>query len=580
MTEDPIGYPVAMLTDALDGAGALAFEWDLVTDRIVWVGDAEAVLGCECDGLDTGYGYRGRIHPEDLPTRQERFVAGLKGQTVKPSRYRLRLSSGRFTWVEERGGFLRRDCERPTTYRGLLRAVEAEHRIDALIEYRARFDDTTGHLNRSVLLDALHQSLAFATRYSVPGAFLAVGIIGFDGLVSAHGGHVAADVMLQAGFRLERVLRTPDLIGRLRDDGFGVILSQIDVADLSVVADKLKREIESAPIPTPVGPLTVRVAVGAVDFPVQVQSPFEAFFRAERCLDEALNGSGGRKAVVLSRATVAERSERTRLAQVAEDVSESLRSDRLALAFQPVVEADGGGIRFYETLLRLFGANGEVIPAGAFIPAVERLGMNRIVDRRVLEMTVAELDAHRDIRLSMNISGFTAADHSWLRTLRALVAHRPNIAERLILEVTETASILDLSETARFLTKVRDFGCHVALDDYGAGHTSLQQLISLPIDTVKIDGAFCSAVDSDPEARRFVRKLLDVAKRLRLTTVGEKVETETQAAVLAGEGVDLLQGWYFAKPSLERPWLAGPSGVPQTIGRAPTWAPMRAAARG
>ena len=556
MTIEPKELPATFLTDVLGSAGVLAFEWDLVSDRIRWVGDAAALLGASADALNTGEVYRDHIHPDDLPARQQRFVAGLKGEPVLPSRYRLRFADGSFTWVEERGGFIREMADRPVTYRGLLRAVESEQRVDALIEYRARFDDTTGHLNRSVLLDALHQSLAFSTRYSVPGAFLAIGVVGFEQIVADRGAQVAADVMLQVGFRLERVLRTPDMVGRLRDDGFGVILTQIDVTDLSLVANKLRREIEATPLPTSAGTLSVRVAVGAVDFPNQVQSPFEAFFRAERCLGDALTAQNPHQAILLSRATVAERSERSHLAQVAEDVSDAMRTDRLALAFQPVVEADGGKVRFYETLLRLFGPDGEVIPAGAFIPAVERLGMNRIIDRRVLEMTVAELEAHPDIVLSMNISGFTAADHSWLRTLRALVAHRPEIARRLILEVTETASILDLSETARFLTKVRDFGCSVALDDYGAGYTSFRQLLSLPIDTVKIDGAFCGAVDTDPNARQFVRRLMEAATRLRLTAVGEKVETATQAAVLAGEGVELLQGWYYARPSLERPWLA------------------------
>ena len=227
-------------------------------------------------------------------------------------------------------------------------------------------------------------------------------------------------------------------------------------------------------------------------------------------------------------------------------------------AFQPVVVAETEEVDHYECLLRMRTPDGRIIAASEFVPVVEQLGFIRLIDRYVLDKVIAELTEHPEVRLGFNISGLTAADRPWLRALVLQVRNRPDIASRLIVEITETAALYDIEESARFVSALRDAGCSVALDDFGAGHTSLRHLQSLAVDTVKIDGSFISNLAGSPDNQVFLRHLLGLAKGFGFHTVAECVTNAEDAAILRREGVGLMQGHHFGHPSLDRPWLASP----------------------
>ena len=137
--------------------------------------------------------------------------------------------------------------------------------------------------------------------------------------------------------------------------------------------------------------------------------------------------------------------------------------------------------------------------------------------------------------------------------------NRPDIASRLVVEITETAALYDIEESGRFVAALRHAGCSVALDDFGAGHTSLRHLQSLAVDTVKIDGSFIHNLADNPDNQVFLRHLLGLAKGFGFQTVAECVGSAEDAAILRREGVGLLQGYYFGRPSLKRPWLESSS---------------------
>jgi EAL domain-containing protein (putative c-di-GMP-specific phosphodiesterase class I) len=243
-------------------------------------------------------------------------------------------------------------------------------------------------------------------------------------------------------------------------------------------------------------------------------------------------------------------------------VQSALREDRVMFAFQPVVSAATGEVDHYECLLRMRTPDGRIISAGEFVPVIEQLGFIRLIDHYVLDKTLDELTRHPGVRLGFNISGLTAADRPWLRALISKVRNRPDIASRIIVEITETAALYDIEESARFVSALRHAGCHVALDDFGAGHTSLRHLQSLAVDTVKIDGSFIRNLAGNPDSQVFLRHLLGLAKGFGFRTVAECVATAEDAAILQREGVGFLQGYYFGRPSLERPWLVRP--LPKT----------------
>jgi EAL domain-containing protein (putative c-di-GMP-specific phosphodiesterase class I) len=203
--------------------------------------------------------------------------------------------------------------------------------------------------------------------------------------------------------------------------------------------------------------------------------------------------------------------------------------------------------------------DGRVIAAGDFVPILEQLGFIRLIDRYVLDKAFTELAAHPEVRLGFNISGLTAADRPWLRALTSQLRNRPEIAGRVVIEITETAALYDIEESARFVSALRQAGCRVALDDFGAGHTSLRHLQTLAVDTVKIDGSFVHNLSASADNQIFLRHLLGLAKGFGFHTVAEGVETAAEAAILQNEGIGFMQGYFYGRPSLDRPWLQAPA---------------------
>lgn len=234
----------------------------------------------------------------------------------------------------------------------------------------------------------------------------------------------------------------------------------------------------------------------------------------------------------------------------------ALSEDRLSLAYQPVVRADDPSIvSFHECLARMRDTNGEIVPAGRFMPVAEKLGLVRLLDRRVLELAFETLRAARHVRLSMNLSPQSAQDPVWLESFLDLAQGNRDVTERLIIEVTESAAIYDAERTADVINQLRDLGCAFALDDFGAGYTSFRHFKHLKMDMVKIDGSFIRGVCSNPDNQVFVRTLVDLARNFDMMTVAEMVSDDEEAALLRDLGVDCFQGFYYGKPLLNPDWL-------------------------
>ncbi len=143
-----------------------------------------------------------------------------------------------------------------------------------------------------------------------------------------------------------------------------------------------------------------------------------------------------------------------------------------------------------------------------------------------------------------------------MRSAIAMLRGRPDIAERMVIEITETAGLEDLEACCRFVSTLRDLGCEIALDDFGAGYTSFRHLKQLAVNKVKIDGSFVRKIGENPENLVFIRTLIDLARTFGLETVAECVETEEEADLLLNEGIHYMQGYAFGNPDLTAPWTA------------------------
>jgi EAL domain-containing protein (putative c-di-GMP-specific phosphodiesterase class I) len=160
-------------------------------------------------------------------------------------------------------------------------------------------------------------------------------------------------------------------------------------------------------------------------------------------------------------------------------------------------------------------------------------------------------------RLSVNLSPMTMERSDWLPTLAGHLGARPGVASRLIIEVTETIAVSDPIAARAHLDAMKELGVCIAIDDFGAGHTSFKHLRMFPIDILKIDGAFVQNLARSTDDRFFVRTLIHLAQHLGISTVAEWVEDEETAVMLAGWGVDYLQGDHCGKPEVTTATVTG-----------------------
>jgi len=252
-------------------------------------------------------------------------------------------------------------------------------------------------------------------------------------------------------------------------------------------------------------------------------------------------------------------------AQCAAEIVNGLKEDRFTLAFQPIIDARSGQVAMHEALLRMKSTDGDSITAAHLIPIAEKLGLVRLIDRRVMGLALETLKGFSEARLTLNISGITATDPRWFRQLVQMAAEHEDIVRRLTIEITETAALHDLNEIIRFISELQQLGCSVALDDFGAGYTSFRNLKVLNVDMVKLDGSFCENLSTNRDNQYFVRSLIDLAKKFDLKTVAEWVQTKEDAILLSSWGIDYLQGDIFGEAVLAPPWKALATSVERIV---------------
>ena len=229
----------------------------------------------------------------------------------------------------------------------------------------------------------------------------------------------------------------------------------------------------------------------------------------------------------------------------------ALRTRQVALALQPVVHAgDSTRIAFHEGLIRVLDGAGRLVPAREFIGAVEATDTGLELDRAALALGLEALRRDPGLRLAVNMSARSIGAVRWMETLAAGLARDETVAERLILEITETSAMAMPELVIAFMTGLQRRGISFALDDFGAGQTSFRYFRDFSFDMVKIDRQFIANVHRDRDNQALVRALILIARQFDMFTVAEGVERAEDAAWLQAQGVDCLQGYLFGMPVL------------------------------
>jgi EAL domain-containing protein (putative c-di-GMP-specific phosphodiesterase class I) len=323
-----------------------------------------------------------------------------------------------------------------------------------------------------------------------------------------------------------------------------------------VAAERLSASVREDVLLTSSGPVAVTVTISGVVMPRHASSVVDAITRARETLNSARAKRPG--SILIYRPSVEREAMRSENLRATDEIVAALNDRRIHLAFEPIVDTVSRKPALYESLMRIVRADGTEVSAGSIIPIAERLGLVRLLDHRVVELAIAELKAAPELHLSLNVSPASTQDPGWWANLGLHLRARPDAAQRLTIEITEMAEIRDIDETRGFVHRIKDLGCRIAIDDFGAGFTSFRNLRKLGVDIIKIDGAFVQNLTRSEDDRVFVRTLVELGQNLGLKTIAEWVQCEESAAMLRQWGCDYLQGALIGLASTDRPWRRPP----------------------
>jgi diguanylate cyclase (GGDEF)-like protein len=561
----------AALTDAaaaviLRSIGEVAYAWDLASDRLAWGANAAEMLGLgEVAPPSSGRAYAALLDPGNATTRFDAVVKSGEpdtGQGVPfQIQYCLRLPGDPpvALWVEDTGRWFAGADGCPARAHGMLRVINERHAREERLAYLSRFDGLTGEMNRIHLTETLGAAFDDACRYRASCGFLIIAIDNLAQLNDSYGLNVADEVIGTVAKRIRAKMRTGDALGRFSGNKFGLVLRRCTPDDMAAAADRLLAAVRNDVVQTSAGGVAVTVTIGGVAAPRHARSVEEILSRAQEALD--LAKSRRRGSFLAYRPSVEREAIRRDNIRATDQILAALNDRRILLAFEPVVDIHTRQPVFHECLMRIRLPDGALVPAGEVVPVAERLGLVRLIDYRVLELAIAELVAAPGLRASLNVSPASTSDPDWWSSLGAQLRAHPGVGARLTLEITETAAIHNLDDMRGFVTRAKDLGCQIAIDDFGAGHTSFRNLRLLGVDLIKVDGAFVQNLTRSQDDRVFVRTLIELGRELGLKTVAEWVQDETAAAMLADWGCDYLQGALVGLAALTHPWSRPQAGV-------------------
>ena len=439
----------------------------------------------------------------------------------------------------------------PPVLYAFLRDISERRRSQEQLTYLAYHDPLTGLPNRSQIERHLEMALARAERNGHAVALMFADLDDFK-LVNDRLGHAAGDRLLaEVADRLRGNLRATDVLGRHGGDEFLVLLTDVPgdpIAKAETVASNLLGALRE---PFVIGTSEVKIggSVGISVYPEDATDTEALLRHADVAMYAAKSHGGGRYAFHQHSNTLG-----ARQASLPSQLRRALAEDEFVLHYQPVwnLAVDGGGIAGLEALIRWQHPELGLLMPGSFIDAAEESSMGdeladwvaRALCRQASEWRAAGLRPHVSLNVSPHQLRATDFAH---RLLGQIAAHRLD-PSNFVVELTESAWTIDALGTLSAIETLRSAGVRLAIDDFGAGWSSLRRLRQLHFDGLKIDRELLRDVPSDPTAVAVMRAVLDLARACGSVFVVEGVETEEQRLFLASCGVQLAQGFHLARP--------------------------------
>ncbi|WP_206047250.1 EAL domain-containing protein, partial [Noviherbaspirillum denitrificans] len=440
-----------------------------------------------------------------------------------------------------RGGF--------AGYRGVAREVTDRKLADERIQYLATHDALTGLPNRTMFNEMLGAAIRSARRYGRDFAVLFIDLDRFK-FINDTLGHHAGDMLLrEMAERFGGSLRSSDVIARLGGDEFVALVHETHEPDSVAVAAGKLLDAAARPFILMGRECRVSASIGIAMYPRDGEDELALMRNADIAMyhakDEGKNNfrfySGDITALTLERLTLET------------NLRHALERNEFSVHYQAKRDMATGGITGVEALLRWNSKELGCVPPAEFIPLAEELGIIVTIGKWVLRTACEQAMAWQDaglppVSMAVNLSVRQFADERLVEDIAAILRETGMPPGRLELEITEGMMVHNTAHAQRLLTEIKRLGVRLAIDDFGAGYSTLGQLKYFPVDTLKVDRSFIRDVADNPGDKAITEAIISMGKTLNLTVVAEGVETTEQESFLKARACDQMQGFLFSRP--------------------------------
>jgi diguanylate cyclase (GGDEF)-like protein/PAS domain S-box-containing protein len=538
---------------ALTGAGDLIWDWDVSADKVFTSPETEHMLGLKRGSLEgPAATWLEVLHPLD----RDRFRAALDG-VVEQRRgrltqdFRLRTADGNFLWFALKARPIVGSDGEVVRLVGTLTDVTEFKNAEERLLFDAVHDNLTGLPNRELFIDRLEAALGFARADpQIRPSIVVIDLDRFKQVNDSVGIAVGDSILLTIARRLSRLLKPQDTLSRLTGDQFAmIILSEREPARIVAFAETIRRTLR-APIAFNDREIFLTASIGLALAENQTNRTDEVLKDAELAMYYAKRIGGDRIEIFKP----AMRSRKTDRLAMESELRRAIEREEIKVLYQPIVRLEDRAIAGFEALARWDHPKLGRLPPAEFISIAEEIGLIVDLGLFVLDHTARHLAqwqaatrAREPVFASVNVSSRQLLRHDLIQDLRAVLGRAALARGTLKLEITESLVMENPEHAAQILTRIKELGAGLSLDDFGTGHSSLAYLQRFPFDTIKIDQSF---VRTTPRGTRpvILRSIIALAHDLGMEVVAEGAETDSDAVELYQLGCEYAQGFAFGEP--------------------------------